>query len=107
MLLKISVTEPKLVPYIIALWCRLVLRVHKTKKVAFVYLANDLIQKTLTQLQQVKQGKLALGPDEAFNFTNGFEKVIEPILTKLFELLWKPDYFQIKIDVMKVVKVWI
>ena len=77
-------TEPVLTTHIVVLWCRLLFRVNRKKKVAFVYLANDLIQKTLIQMQQKKAGSGEQAPEEEMNFVRGYEKVIAPVLTKLF-----------------------
>lgn len=46
-LLKITSQDQTLVPFIVQLWSRLLARSHKSKKVAYVYLANDVIQKSL------------------------------------------------------------
>ncbi len=46
------------------------------------------------------------GPDETKNFVKAYEAVIKPVLVKLFQLLENAEYLQIKIDVMKVLKVW-
>jgi hypothetical protein len=48
-LLRIALVDPSLVPFIVQLWSRLLARSHKSKKVAYVYLANDVIQKSLAQ----------------------------------------------------------
>ncbi len=82
-------------------WARLLLRVHKSKKVAFVYLATELIQRSLIFSQQTKQ------PLSENGFHSSFEKVIYVVLPKLFEILSKTEYMQIKIDILKVLKVWI
>jgi hypothetical protein len=42
-LLQLSSEDETLIDEIIILWSKLLLRVHRAKKVAFVYLANDLI----------------------------------------------------------------
>ena len=46
-LLRITNQDLTLVPFIVQLWSRLLARSHKSKKVAYVYLANDVIQKSL------------------------------------------------------------
>ncbi len=42
-LLKVAALDHTLVPFIVDLWSRLLSRSHKSKKVAYVYLANDII----------------------------------------------------------------
>ena len=42
-LLKLASNDHSIISEVVKLWCKLLLRVHKTKKVAFVYLVNDLI----------------------------------------------------------------
>ncbi len=48
-LLRVGQRDPSLVPFIVQLWCRLLVRSHKSKKVALVYLANDIIQKSMIE----------------------------------------------------------
>jgi hypothetical protein len=45
LLLNIAKKDPSLVPFIVQLWARLLARSHRSKKVAYVYLANDVVQK--------------------------------------------------------------
>ncbi len=45
--LLLSPQAEKLIPFTVELWQRLLQRSHRSKKLAYVYLANDLIQKSL------------------------------------------------------------
>eukprot|EP00347_Sterkiella_histriomuscorum_P004692 403359471 len=100
-MLEIARQTPQLVPFIVGKWCSFLLRVNRTKKVAFVYLANDLIQKSLVELTQ---GKI---PQDQLTFCKAFEaQIMEKVLLKLFEILQKSEFLNVKLDVLKVVKVW-
>jgi len=68
--------------------------VHKSRKVAFVYLANDLIQKSI-----LKRQKNTLQLD----YQEGFENVIPEALTSLFEVCKEPEVFN---PIVKVLQVW-
>ncbi|CDW74498.1 UNKNOWN [Stylonychia lemnae] len=97
-LLRLSQNESHYIPFIVHIWCRLLLRVNKSKKVALVYLANELIQKSILLSGQNQVHQLS--------FSKAFQPIIGRILVKLFEFLQKPEYNQIKIDILKVLKVW-
>ena len=60
-----------LIPYTVDLWQRLLYRSHRSKKVAYVYLANELIQKGLSVNNE--------------NYQRAFEPVIGKALISLFE----------------------
>ena len=62
--------EP-LIPFIVELWQRLLQRSHRTKKLAYVYLVNDVIQK----------GSM-MGKD---SYQRAFDPVIGKALISLFE----------------------
>ena len=96
-LLRITNQDQTLVPFIVQLWSRLLARSHKSKKVAYVYLANDVIQKSLAQRSNVYQ--------------KAFEAVLKSSLSQLFEFQLnrasEPSYQTIKIDILKVLNLWI
>ena len=92
-LLRISLSHPHLTPCLSRLWSRLLLLAHKQKKVAFVYLANDLLQKSL------------LHKNPAYHLA--FEPMLPKVLLKLFEQCRGEAYTQVKVDILKVVKVWL
>jgi len=60
------------------MWCRYVLRVSRDKKVAFVYLANDIIQKSILRKNK---GTLVL------DYKTAFSEVIEDVLLVLFDII--------------------
>lgn len=53
------------------LWARFLLQSHQGKKIALVYLANDLIQKSLLEPQQL-------------DFHASFRPLLGPVLLQLF-----------------------
>jgi len=57
-------------------WSSYILRVLKPKKIAFVYLANDVIQKSI-----IKKNKGVL------DYKSGFEPAICQVLRTLFDIL--------------------
>jgi hypothetical protein len=65
LLLKVQSKEPSLVPFIVSLWSRMLMRSHRSKKVAYVYLANDVLQKCNSMLLQ--------GNTQAKHFMGSFE----------------------------------
>jgi CID domain len=95
-LLRTAQYDHTLVNFIVQLWSRLLSRSHKSKKVAYVYLANDVIQKTLAQNNKIYQ--------------KAFEPILKPSLTVLFEQQLnrssEPSNQTIKIDILKVIQLW-
>lgn len=81
----------------VALWARYLLRVHKSRKVAFVYLANDLIQKS-----KHKQKK---GQTVTLDYCKAFEPHLQEVLTVLFEILGTENV-EIQTAILKVIQVW-
>ena len=75
LLLKVGAQDPSLLPFIVQLWQRLLVRSHKSKKVAYVYLVNDLLQKSIAQQPR----------GESSFFQRAFEPIIGPSLIGLFE----------------------
>ena len=89
-----SNTAEQQVRIVVDLWSRYLLRVCKTKKLAFVYLANDLIQKSLLKKSK---GTLLMDYHEAFS------KVIEEVLLVLFDIIVQPDMFYTHLSILKVI----
>ena len=84
----------KLIPFIVELWQRLLQRSHRSKKLAYVYLANDIIQKSLM-----------MGSE---NYQKAFQPVIGKSLISLFEgQLRGEQYKEIKLDILKVINLWV
>lgn len=79
---------------VVDLWCRYLLRVCRTKKVAFVYLANDLIQKSL-----LKKTKRTI----VLDYHLAFSKVIEEVLLVLFDIIPQPEMFDAHLAILKVI----
>lgn len=88
---------------LVQIWASYVVRVHHSKKLAFVYLANDLIQKSALKL---KKGGLA----ESCNFVAAFEPNIGGVLVRICELLNQQQIEggdQTCQAILKVVNVWL
>ena len=69
---------------------RFILRTHRTKKLPYIYLANDLIQKSMIKRKKQKSPELA-------NFNDFHEAFAPPritnVLTKLFTMLRESESF--------------
>jgi hypothetical protein len=87
---------PTQVQLVVDTWCRYLLRVQVAKKIAFVYLANDLITKSLMRKQK---GSCVL------DYHLAFEPCIMGTLELLFEIY--EAHFEMLLSIVKVVQVWI
>ncbi|TNV77260.1 hypothetical protein FGO68_gene5552 [Halteria grandinella] len=96
LLMVILTKDPSLVPFIVSLWSRLLVRSQRTRKVAYVYLLNDILQKSILQQNASK------------HYLKAFEGLIENSLESLFakQLSSEKDK-SIKVDIVRVVNVWI
>lgn len=93
--MMILTKEPLLVPFIVTLWTRLLVRSQRARKVAYIYLVNDILQKSMLS----NASKIYL---------RAFEGIMEGSLMSLFvkQLASEKDK-GIKIDIIRVVNVWI
>ena len=96
------------VSFLAELLVRFILRSHRTKKLPYIYLANDLIQKSMIKRKKHKS-------DDAASFNDLHEALAPPritnVLTQLFTMLKESETYsqneqQLCTSVLKVVTVW-
>lgn len=91
LLQRVSQRDPSLVPFIVELWSRLLARSHRSKKVAYVFLVNDVISRSA-------RSAIALA----------FEETVDQALKGLFEKqLFGREYGPIKAEIIKVLGIWV
>jgi len=79
------------VPFIAELWSRLLVRSHRSKKVAYVFLVNDVVSRS-------PRSSIALA----------FEESVDQGLKVLFEKqLLGTEYVPIKAEIIKVLGIWL
>jgi hypothetical protein len=96
------------VTFLAELLLRFILRSHRTKKLPYIYLANDLIQKSMIKRKKHKSDDKAI-------FNDLHEALAPPritnVLTQLFTMLKESETYlqneqQLCTSVLKVVSVW-
>jgi len=69
------------------MWARYILRVPRSKKIAFTYLANDLIQRIFIKATKKKHKEMK-NPPAHWSFYKVFgPPIISEVLTKMLEIL--------------------
>lgn len=123
-MLRVALPESASATFLVDLIVRFILRSHRTKKLPYIYLANDLVQKSMINQKKAASSMDTVEPaakevsegGETIEKFNDFHEAFAPpkinkVLEQLFSMLKNSETYgvpeqQLQSQVVKVVSVW-